>query len=106
VRASLAMLNGRLLRWLARDGAHSVTRSVVAYAREAAHREPRFLGGGALHNAGTLARDFANFVLGVVFHVLCRSVGSAAFMIDNLFHTGLFERFVRLAGRLDGDGGR
>ncbi|MGH3698700.1 MAG: hypothetical protein ACRDRU_24620 [Pseudonocardiaceae bacterium] len=66
--------------------------------------EPRFLNSGVLYTMGTLARDFTNFVLGLVFYALCWSVGAAAFMIDKMFHTGLFERFVRLAELVDDRG--
>jgi hypothetical protein len=69
------------------------------------HSEPRFLDGGVLRTTATLARDFVNFVLVLVFYALCWTVGSAAFMLDNMFHTGLYERFIRLVERID-DGGR
>ncbi|MEU3624876.1 hypothetical protein [Amycolatopsis coloradensis] len=66
--------------------------------------EPRFLDSGRMYMIGTLVRDFGNFVLGLVFYALCWSVGAVAFLIDKLFRTELFERFVRLAEIVDDRG--
>jgi hypothetical protein len=54
-----------------------------------------FLSGEALINCSTFVRDLVSFALIFVFYALCWTVGSAAFMVDNSFHTRLFERFIR-----------
>lgn len=69
-------------------------------------REALFLDDGVARNLRALLRDFCNFTLVVVFYASCWSLGSVAFMLDNMFHTQLFERFIRLVEYLDHGGRR
>lgn len=64
-------------------------------------REPLFLASAPFQIASTLARDFVNFSLILVFYAVCWSVGSLAYMIDNMFATRWFDSFIRMVEYLD-----
>lgn len=66
--------------------------------------EASFLVDALPTRAWILTRDFVNFSLVLLFYLLCWSVGGAAFMIDNMFRTRLFARFIRLIEYVDNGG--
>lgn len=68
-------------------------------------REPLFLDSGVVAGVRTLVGDFVNFVLVLAFYPLCWLIGGAAFLIDNMFRTGLFDRFINAVEFID-NGGR
>lgn len=63
-----------------------------------------FLDPGPVTGVRTLVGDFVNFVLVLAFYPLCWLVGGAAFLIDNMFRTGLFDRFIRVVEFIDNGG--
>lgn len=67
-------------------------------------KEPRFLSQGVIPILEMLTKDFINFSLILVFYLCCGSIGSVAFMLDNIFNTQLFENFIRFIEYLDADG--
>jgi hypothetical protein len=67
-------------------------------------REKRFLSDDFFRNVWTLIRDFVTFTLVLVFYALCWSFGSTAFILDNTFHTQLFERFIHFIEYMDRGG--
>lgn len=66
--------------------------------------EPRFLNQGIIPVLRTLAEDFINFSLILVFYLCCGSIGSVALMLDNIFNTRLFENFIRFVEHFDTGG--
>lgn len=63
--------------------------------------EPRFLVEGPLPIAKVLLLDFMNFVAILVFYACSWIFGGAAFMLDNMFRTELFERYIRFVEWVD-----
>lgn len=66
--------------------------------------EPIFLDAGLTRGIRTLTGDFANFVLTLAFYPLCWFLGGAAFLVDNMFRTAFFDRFIVFVEYIDNGG--
>jgi hypothetical protein len=68
--------------------------SARAHGSPAPPKEPLFFSDDRAYVARALGTDLANYMLTLVFYLLCGTVGSLASVFDRVFRADLFERFI------------
>ncbi len=66
--------------------------------------QPVFVVPGRRYAVRTWTGDLVQFVLGLVYYVAVFALGAPAVLVDRLFGTRLYDRFVSLAERIDHGG--
>lgn len=75
--------------------------AAAQHAPATPRKEPPFLCEGLRNTLRALVTDFVNFMLILVFYALCLPLGTAANILDRMFHTRMLDHLTRLIELLD-----